>query len=673
MLLEGTQISHYRLLRRIGGGGMGDVYLAENMHIHRQVAIKVIKPNITSNPDAVRLFLREAKAVATLDHPHILPLFDFGEANIGDGIHPYIVMPLRQEGSLATWLRQDGNAEKLSLQTIAGIVHQAADALQHAHDRQIIHLDVKPSNFLIRNNSGNSEVPDLLLTDFGLAKVLNTEVSVSQSSRGTPTYMAPEQWKGKPVSVTDEYALAVMTYEMLVGRPPFRGNLEQMMYQHLEVQPQPPSTLNPHLSKDIDSVILHGLAKKTEDRFRSISGFDRAFQQAALGGEITEDIKKQAGNTHRATLVISQAEALTGTSRTLDFPGANQVSVHVPAGVRDGQVIRLAVQGQPSDNGTTGTTDSLIISIAITPELDKVTPPLSRPIPRRKILLSAGLVLLVVLASIGLLAFIRNNQIAAENASATATARANITATSHALTTAANATAQANAAATATVQAGIATAASQADASATAAARAALATATALQNIYTQSTSGTPVLDDPLSDNSQGNQWTEINVVSQGGTCTFTGGVYHVTQSLPNMFYRCEATQTDLSNFAYQVQATILQGDESGIVFRFDKALRTFYAFHISTNGAYNLDIDNADGFISSLGSGHSPAIKTGLNQTNLITVVAKGHNLYLYVNKQYVIGVSDSTYSQGEIGVLAQDDSSSTDVAFSNAEAWKL
>src|SRR5205085_8714894 len=221
---------------------------------------------------------------------------------------------------------------------------------------------------------------------------------------------------------------------------------------------------------------------------------------------------------------------------------AHQVSVHVPAGVRDGQVIRLAVQGQPSDNGTTSITDSLIISIAITPEADRITPPLPRPIPRMKILLFAGLALLIVLASIGLFAFIRSNQIAAENTSATATARTNITATSRAFTNAENATAQANAAATGTVQAGIATAASQADASATAAARAALATATALQHIYTQSTRGTPVLNDPLRDNSQGNQWIEINVISQGGTCTFTGGVYQVTQSLPNMFYRCEAT-----------------------------------------------------------------------------------------------------------------------------------
>src|SRR5437868_8882642 len=172
MLLEGTQISHYRLLRRIGGGGMGDVYLAENMHINRQVAIKVIKPNVTTHPDAVRLFLREAKAVATLDHPHILPLFDFGEAHIQGETHPYIVMPLRAEGSLETWLKQKGDADTLALHTIALIVHQAAGALQHAHDRQIIHLDVKPSNFLIRHNGDESGIPDLLLTDFGLAKVI---------------------------------------------------------------------------------------------------------------------------------------------------------------------------------------------------------------------------------------------------------------------------------------------------------------------------------------------------------------------------------------------------------------------------------------------------------------------------------------------------------------------
>ncbi len=286
---------------------MGDVYLAENMHLHRQVAIKVIRPGILSNPDARRLFLREAKAAATLDHPHILPLYDYGEAAIDGVIYPYMVMPARQEGTLKQWLKPYSDVGKSSLRdeygptesaaggfkpyggagnlpwgTVVEMIEQAAGALQHAHDRQILHLDVKPSNFLMRYTTGQSGTPDLLLTDFGLAKIMNTEVSMTNSSRGTPSYMAPEQWRGFPVAATDQYALATMAYEMLAGRTPFQGNLQALMYQHLNTPPQPPSAFRPDLPKEVDEVLLHALAKNPADRFASVAAFANAFRQALL-------------------------------------------------------------------------------------------------------------------------------------------------------------------------------------------------------------------------------------------------------------------------------------------------------------------------------------------------------------------------------------------------------
>lgn len=286
MLLEGQQIGRYRFLRLLGSGGMGNVYLAEDDRIEQQVAVKVIRgegtlyPDAITSQDGVRLFRREAKAIARLDHPNILPLFDYGEESIGDTTIIYLVMPYRQEGSLASWLRQRHTTELLSLHEVDHIIGQAAASLQHAHYRQIVHQDVKPSNFLLRQREEGSIHPDVLLADFGIARFMTAVSSTSQSIRGTPTYMAPEQWKGEPVSATDQYALAVMTYELLTGRPPFQGNPGQVMYQHMSVEPSPPSAINPRLSHEIDGVLLQALAKNPEQRFDAISAFANAFHEA---------------------------------------------------------------------------------------------------------------------------------------------------------------------------------------------------------------------------------------------------------------------------------------------------------------------------------------------------------------------------------------------------------
>ncbi len=369
MSLEGQQLGRYRFQRLLGSGGMGEVYLATNATINRQVAIKVIRADVAPYPDAnatqeaARLFQREMKTIAALDHPHILPLYDYDESRVNNETLTYMVMPYRPEGSLTSWLQRRGKAEPLSPQEVASLVDQAASALQHAHNRQVIHQDVKPANFLIQSDEEYLSRPNLLLADFGVAKFSSSTSSASQTVRGTPTSMAPEQWEGHPVPATDQYALAVMAYELLTGRPPFQGGLSQGMYQHFHTPPPPPSVFNPRIPGEIDAVLLRALAKRPDERFPSISAFARAFQEAVQHASAASAPATWTGSDIRATLAISTTEALSGASRTLTLPGGRSVTVPVPAGAYDGQVIRLEGQGEPSSGG--GPAGALVLTLAI--------------------------------------------------------------------------------------------------------------------------------------------------------------------------------------------------------------------------------------------------------------------------------------------------------------------
>jgi serine/threonine protein kinase len=340
----------------------------QDMRINRQVAIKVIRseggpyPDSDAARDAARLFQREARAIAALEHPNILPLYDFGE-EIRDGTTiTYMVMPFCTEGSLASWLRQRDSTTMLSLQDVAHLVEEAADALQYAHDHDVMHLDVKSSNFLLRSNKKNPSRPTLLLADFGIARSSVTVASSSRTIRGTPSSMAPEQWSSNPVAATDQYALSIMTYEMLAGRAPFVGGMEQVMYQHFNAQPPQPSTYNPKLPGSIDAVILRALAKKPEERFPSIADFASALElaaQAAPAGPVLV-LPQTSVDDIRATLAISALEAKSGTSRMITLPGGQHVNVRIPAGVSEGHVMRIQGYGE-----STGVAVPVILTIAI--------------------------------------------------------------------------------------------------------------------------------------------------------------------------------------------------------------------------------------------------------------------------------------------------------------------
>jgi len=221
---------------------------------------------------------------------------------------------------------------------------------------------------------------------------------------------------------------------------------------------------------------------------------------------------------------------------------------------------------------------------------------------------------------------------------------------------------------------GSATAIAMANATATAQALAtaqAVATTTALQNIYTQGTSGTPALNDPLS-GYNGYNW-DIGVISGGGGCNFSGGAYHVSIQTKGYFLPCLGQSTSFSNFAYQVTMSFVRGDSGGIVFRANSTSANGYLFGITLSGAYSIVPIKNNSANNPISSDTNSAINTSQHASNLLTVIARGNNLFLYINKHFVVNVTDNTFSSGQIGMFASDDSGPTDVAFTKAEVWRL
>lgn len=339
MAIEELQGGRYHYERILGSGGMGEVYLMQDTRVGRLVAIKVVRAEGPAEgeraTDAARLFQREARAIATLEHPNILPLYDFGEETRTEIALTYMVMPYCADGSLEAWQRAQGK-QFLSAQQVAYLVEQAAEALQYAHDHKIIHLDVKPSNFLLRRNSRDPQRPTLLLADFGIARNFTTVSSASRTIRGTPTSMAPEQWSGNPVFASDQYALAVMAYELLAGRPPFTGSMEQLMYQHFTVQAPPPGKFSPRLPSALDAVLLRALAKKPQERFPAVADFATALTSAVQQVPASADLSdyetraiglEQTGLSQLLTLAGDQDAPDSGSPQ--QFARADEASAPV--------------------------------------------------------------------------------------------------------------------------------------------------------------------------------------------------------------------------------------------------------------------------------------------------------------------------------------------------------
>ncbi len=267
-----AQFGRYRILKKLGQGGMGAVYLAHDSKLDRKVALKV--PSLGGSPEVRERFYREARAASTLSHPNLCPVFDVDEVG---GVH-FLTMPYVEGRPLSDLVKGGG---PLPQRQVAALVRKLALAMQEAHARGVIHRDLKPSNVMVTPSH------EPVIMDFGLARregATDPRLTSAGELLGTPAYMSPEQVEGDVGAMgpgCDVYSLGVVLYELLTGRLPFTGALGQVLSQVVSRQPDPPSRLRPDLDPALEAVCLKAMAKKVRDRYASMADF-----AAALGASL---------------------------------------------------------------------------------------------------------------------------------------------------------------------------------------------------------------------------------------------------------------------------------------------------------------------------------------------------------------------------------------------------
>ena len=244
----------YKLSKKLGQGGMGVVYLAEDTVLNRVVAYKVLPPSVKDNPQVLENFLQEARVAAAINHPNIVTIYDTGS----EGVEPYIVMEFVDGISLKELLEKKPS---VPIADLVGISKQICQGLEYAHNKNVIHRDIKPANIML--NKDNM----VKIMDFGLAKILSSTEAEGTGVKGTPLYMSPEQIQGKRVDHrTDLYSLGCTLYRLATGRPPFIEG--DVYYHHLNTPPAPPRSLNPKIPETLDRIILKCLAKDPDQRYQ---------------------------------------------------------------------------------------------------------------------------------------------------------------------------------------------------------------------------------------------------------------------------------------------------------------------------------------------------------------------------------------------------------------------
>jgi serine/threonine protein kinase len=321
--LKSAVEGHYRIVDMLGRGGMGAVFLAEDLRLGRMVAIKVLRAELADEASVVGRFTREARIAAGLDHPNIIPIYAVEQA----GDFHYFVMKHVSGRTLDELLQ----GTPLPVEQTREILCQAADALAHAHERGIVHRDVKPSNIML-DDQGR-----VLLMDFGISKALESGTQYTSTGQmiGTPRYVSPEQALGGALDGrSDQYSLAIVGYEMLTGSLPLTGDsVHVLMYKHVHEMPAPVRSVRAEVPPAVSNALQRALAKKPEQRFPTMQEFAAAIapEGRLRSGELRSLVDSGDRTVRSAQLPVSPAR--TGGRSRWRGPAAAAVSLLVLGGL----------------------------------------------------------------------------------------------------------------------------------------------------------------------------------------------------------------------------------------------------------------------------------------------------------------------------------------------------
>jgi eukaryotic-like serine/threonine-protein kinase len=289
----------YRILRKLGAGGMANVYLAEDEELGRRVAIKILNDRYANDELFIERFRREAKSAAGLSHPNIVSIYDRGQA---EGTY-YIAMEVIEGRSLKELILTRG---PLPIGSAIAYTLEMLEALRFAHRHGIIHRDIKPHNILIGER--------LKVTDFGIARAGASQMTEAGSIMGTAQYLSPEQARGAPVTASsDLYSIGIVLYEMLTGKVPFTGDSAiEIAMKHLNELPKPPSKTRPEIPEELDQVVLRALAKAPEDRYQTAEEFAEDLHRVEAGLPLAPETAEAA-----TALLTAPTAAIGGTTEVL--------------------------------------------------------------------------------------------------------------------------------------------------------------------------------------------------------------------------------------------------------------------------------------------------------------------------------------------------------------------
>ncbi len=708
-------IDRYRLLHFLHRGENKSVYQAIDMHTAKPVALKLLRLDQGQEEKQQRLqhFKSIMEEVAALDHPHILPVLDFGEMTNGQGEreygYAYIVMPLATERSLDVWLsnywqQQKSLSTQLGSQHIRQFVSQVAESLQYAHDKNVLHLGIKQTNFLLRYKTEEKHFPLLELSDFSIARFTALPPKLANGREASYT-LAPELLKGQPVAASDQYELAALVYELLTGHA----------YTLDKGDRGAPALFSPeeqvaNLSPAVRQVLQRSLLIDPHARYASIAEFAEAFESAMRQGEHGENVYVMLG--------ISEAEALSGVSYPLALADKRVVTVNVPSNVDAGQVLRIPNAGQSSQFG--GPRGQLVVTLAVRPDpnenhrlieqlehlseniqalqaqpmelgqqmqaLDRKVMSALEPdeeeekfglqnmpryftkhIPPGTAVAFSILLLVVIFGNCMLCSTLKGAVISNGygNMALIATTNEHIAATASAHT---NAIARATAIAQATM---------------TTKQTKALQDAASAQLIPQQynvtTTAAVSLIFNDLINGSDTGQW-KVQDPTSDQSCYFgtttTDQFYHAQMiSSRNTANFCQTsgpqgTISTGTNFVLQVQMTIIDGDVGGVAFGISG--KSFCFFYVDQSGRYEIGVNNV---LLSNGEGQSAAINkgTGSGTSNLLAVAVNNKSLTFYVNLQPILTVNNVPLAtQGAVALVARSDGVPTNVAYQEMKIWR-